>query len=477
MGWRAMDVKELYQLAIAKHAFYETAMAYADEGGTMVQTDPMLKKVLANRGGTMRFNFCARIIKAYTSRARLASVTADGADLGDLLDGFIKQANIHALDLAKYGDAYLMVWPYADDSTDSGVTIRSVDPLSTSVVYEDGQPVLGLRTWVTGSGSERRTRLDVYDAERLTRWQSKDLKNWEPYSDDTGDAEIPHDLGVVPIFHTTIGRPVHYEGYGTQDMILRLIIAHGAAIDFMGWPQIYALYEMNTSAGTAELGDTDYADQDAADIRDETKKLRRDPGSLWAMRAKQVGQLQAASSADFLASLRDYIDMMASLTGVPARYFLAPGGQHPSGDTLTTADSDFREAVSEMTAALADTFKGALEVAAGSTGMNVEAERLTVTWVPQEIQQGKAFWEVTGLKQDAGVPMSQTLLEAGYTMEQIEAFEQDSGKDMTMLRRVEIIDKLGDALGKLTALTATDVISPEKINTLITALISDADTE
>lgn len=462
------DVGHLYHEATEKESDYARAKIYAEKGGDLVARDPMLRKTLGSSSETMRFNFTGRIVKAHISRLLLGDIKAP-TDISTFLADtrWAVQAKTHINDLCTYGDAYMLVWPY-----DEGILTRAVDPISTKLIYdkEDDAPLVGVRHWCERYDNKKATRVNLYDEFELQRWISFDQKVWTPYEDDSGDSVIRHDLGEVPIFHSRTslpyGDPVHLEAYGAQDMIMRLIIAHGAAIDFMGWPQIYALYEMSTAGGTSDLGDTRAADE-SADDRTEVTRLRRDPGSIWALRAKEIGQLTPAQAADFLDSLREYRGMASALAGTPERFFNAPGGQQPSADSQRTADSDFRQKVSELQEELTNTFQNTLGCA-----LNLDADKIEVPWRPEEIAGDESFWNTALRKQEAGVSLPQTLIEGGYTPEQVDEFVTEGrGDDMIMLRRVEILDKLADAIGKMGAATATGAIDKDRINTLIDGII------
>lgn len=458
------DVEELYEEAVRNDTDYLKAQVYEDKGGDLIDSDPVLREKVGNRDA--RFNFTGRIVQAYVSRLILGEVTGVSPDFLKSIRWPV-QWKTHVTDLCKYGDAYFLDWRY-----DDGVLVRALDPISTKLIYdpEDDSPMVGVRHWEERFSNKKAVRVNLYDAEELQRWISYDRKVWEPYTLDGEDAIIPHGLGQVPVFHSRTalpyGKPVHLEAYGSQDMIMRTVVAHAAAIDFMGWPQLFALYEMSTASGTSELGDTRYADE-GFDERTEVSRIRRDPGSIWALRAKELGQLQAASSSDFISTLQEYIATASALTGTPERFFASPGGQHPSADSQRTADADFQQSIKQLQEELTDTFQAALGCAA-----NVASDSIGVPWRAAEIVGDSEFWNTAVRKQEAGVSQSQTLIEGGYSQEQVDAFMADSaGDDLVMERRVNILNTLADALGKLGAATSTGVIDQARINAIIDGVI------
>lgn len=461
------DISELYDEATEDEADYLRAKVYADKGGDLVESDPVLRDKVGNRDA--RFNFTGRIVQAYVARLILGEISGISPDLLKSVRWAV-QWKTHVTDLCKYGDAYLLDW-----ESDNGILVRALDPLSTKLIYdaEDDLPFVGIRHWAERYDNKKAIRVNLYDATELQRWISYDQKTWLPFTEDGTDAVIPHSFGQIPLFHSRTalpyGKPVHLEAYGSQDMIMRTVIAHGAAIDFMGWPQLFALYEWGTAGGTSELGDTRLADE-GFDDRSEVSKIRRDPGSIWALRAKELGQLQAASSSDFISTLQEYIGTASALSGTPARFFASPGGQHPSADSQRTADADFQESIRMLQDELTDTFQNALGCAAG-----VAPDNVTVPWRAPEIIGDSEFWNTALRKQEAGVPLPQTLIEAGYSPEQVDAFvAESSGDDLVMERRVGILNTLADAIGKLGAATSTGVIDQKRINAIIDGVIGGA---
>lgn len=477
----AYDAKALYKAIEDRKDFYLEAQMYAEKGGDLIDSDPVLRAALDDR--PTRFNYTGAIVRAYVSKLIPAEVTINGetsevisADL-DLLK-WDKQTDQHIMDLCKYGDAYMMVWPYEGENGEARVTVRAVDPISTILVYdeEDDSPVVAARSWIEGEGNKRIYRVNIYDAEKLYRWYSVDKDVWEPFEevDEEGNveaSEVVHGIGAIPIVHssTPYGNPVHYEAYGAQDMVMRTVVAHASAMSFQGWPQIYALYEMATGGGTSELGDTRAADEDS-DSRTEVQKLKRDPGSIWALHAKELGQLQPADSSNFIDTLSKYVSVASSLAGVPEKYFASPGGQQPSAESQRAAEAFMGQVVAKLQKELSGTFELTLSMALTAQGNPTPESAVDAPWKAAEIQGDSDFWATALVKQQAGVSVRQTLTEAGYDSGQVDEFMQDGGDEASLLARATILNTMADAITKLTASVSTGFVDQTTVTELINQL-------
>ena len=459
-----MDLTAMYKELAGKLPSYHEAECYADRGGTLPQRDALYAKASEK---FKPISFGGSILRAVTSRLLLGGVDIPEEELALIRWDDLTEA--HHNDLCKYGEAYIIVWPNDDTGE---LMARAIDPQSTCVFYdrETGEPTEAIRAWEDTVAGKKGIRLNHYTDEILARWFSKDGgKTWDPYVDEAEpEAEFFHGLGVLPIFHTHLkgSRPVHYESYGAQDMLLRLCVAYSSSIDLLGWPQIYALYELGSASTTSELGafmDADELPPSETDL-DEVSKLKRSPGSIWALHAKQLGQLQPADTRQLIEGVDKFTKLVSSLTGIPERYFTPPGGQQPSGDSQRAADADFQQLISSIQRKLSATYERVLQLV-------LELPKAPdITWAPAEIAQDADFWATTLRKQEAGVPVEQTLREAGYSQADVDVFMQEQGDDAAMLRRVQILNVIGDAVGKLAAASSTGAINPARVDQLVEAI-------
>ena len=199
-----------------------------------------------------------------------------------------------------------------------------------------------------------------------------------------------------------------------------------ATLDFLGFPQRYALTEMTDASGTAEFSDFDLQQPDAfiTDDAGRTSGLRQGPGELWTLRAKQVGQFSPAGAESFIVTWNQCIAAMSAATSTPMRFFTDPNGQHPSGDSLRAADLPLAQKISTRELSFASTWSDAFTFALQI--QNITADKVIVEWVPSGPTDDlnavsgvpMAVW-----KMRLGVPVRQVFRDMGYTDSQIDSWQ------------------------------------------------------
>ncbi len=398
----------------------------------------------ALRGGSRDFavNLAARPVDAVLDRLEIAAVVCEPDEHTATLHERVWEPNeldieapqIHDNALT-YGDGYLFVWPSETSSDDDGEPVAGGDgvdvfynsPLSLRLLYEEENPRrkrLAIKAWCEGADESKRTRVNLYYGDHLEKWitrkdaakKSDDaltMADFEPYVDDFTDehGRIPNPYGEVPVFHfrtrRPYGRPVHKNAYGPQDALRKLITNQMASSDFAAFPQRYALLEANASADD----DLDWGDDAESDPEDRPSQMVASPGSMWILRNyKSVGQFAPADPDAFLKPQGQFMRLMAATTTTPMRWF-DPSGDVPSGESIRADDAPLVKKIEAFQRSFGATWKDALEFALRI--LDIDAT-VTVQWAPAQTTGDLEYWQAVIQKQDAGVPVRQTLIEAGY---------------------------------------------------------------
>lgn len=425
---------------------YETAEDYYT--GTVGErfASIALQRRVIRSGLSVRFNFAKKPVAAAADRLEIAAVTGPDdvttAELQRLWEdnSLGLEAPLQMRNACKFGDAYLIVWPADDDNDgeDEGTTIASgrVDifynsPLTTRVIYDTENPLrksYAIRRWHCADGE----RVDLYYPDRIEKYVLADgtQDNWDEWRD-AEDDEWPYDnpYGEIPVFHLRTDRPygvpLHEGFYGPQDAITKLIISHLSTVDYQAGPQRYAMLESGATSADQEADDDDFGfgDEDAPSEGD--SQLRSHPGSLWWLQnVKGVGQFDPAVPATFTDPMLTYLRMGADLTNTPL-HKVDPTGDHPSGESLRTAEAPFITKVKGLQRSFGttyrETFDFAIRVARTLRGGAMSRERVGVDlrWEPAASLDPAEMWEMAKLKKEAGLPLRQILLEAGYTADQV----------------------------------------------------------
>lgn len=384
----------------------------------------------------------------------------------------------------KFGDYYVMVWPVVaeDKSTPApslaratqalvtgeqvvednhvevpakksivAVDIMPLDPFTTRVFYDPENPKkksYAIRSWTEGEGQNIVVRVNLYYPDRIERWSHKGKpskrKNaqskWVPYSEDGKPAVLSNPFGEVPIFHfrtdRTYGRPDHYNAYGPQLAINKLVTSHMATIDYQSFPQRYALLDPMADQSGMQGADSDpFAPEDADQMPEDDEnesQLEADPAALWQFTGiKEVGQFEAASADAYLKPFDRYVKALAQVTDTPFHYFDRQGERPPSGENIRQVNEFLNAKAGFRQTSYGGEVKKFTTLALSMLGH--EVERVNVVWEPLENVTSYVEWQAINEKQVAGVPMEVTLIEAGYApavvMEWKRLKEEQEAKD------------------------------------------------
>ena len=384
----------------------------------------------------------------------------------------------------KYGDYYAMVWPVVTEEkptvapTQARVTqalvtgeqivednhvevpskksivavdVMPLDPFTTRVFYDPENPKkksYAIRSWVEGEKTETVVRVNLYYEDRIERWshkgkpsKRKDAQSkWKPYSEDGKPAVLANPFGEIPIFHfrtdRTYGRPDHYNAYGPQLAINKLVTSHLATVDYQSFPQRYALLDPMADQSGMQGADSDPfapedADQDPEDDDNESQ-LEADPAAVWQLSGmKAVGQFEAASADAYLKPFDRYVKALAQVTDTPFHYFDRTGERPPSGENIRQVNEFLNAKAGFRQTSYGGEIKKFTTLALSMLGH--EVERVNVVWEPLENVTTLVEWQAINEKIVAGVPMEVALIEAGYPPAMVQEWkrlkEEQEAKD------------------------------------------------
>lgn len=334
--------------------------------------------------------------------------------------------------MLEYGDAYLFVGLCEDEDEQDKVDLFFNSPMNVRILYEDENPRkkrLAIKKWEVGPKNNKRIRLNLYYGEGTYKFISKGASDrsgaadFQVYTDDSTDemGYVENDSGEIPFFHfrtaRPYGRPEHKKAYGPQDALTKLIKNMMSTSDFAAFPQRWALQETGTT--TDDDLDWDGGNPDFSDTQKPTdlqSQLVSGPGRIWPLRnMKAVGQFQSADVEQFLKPINTFTGLMAAVTATPVSYFLVTLGATAtpaSGESQRKGESPFLSKINARQLSAEASWQDALGY--GLRLLDMEAE-VKVRWAPSQVVSGESGWKAVQEQQKAGVPVRQTLLEAGYT--------------------------------------------------------------
>lgn len=474
-----------------------------------------LRRALERTGTTFRFNMAKTPVDVMADRLEINSVSVVGNDEADAAlqriwqynQMVLESTNIHRR-AGEFGDAYVIVWPSAqpenedgpgnDGQQDDGLTPVDIyynSAKTTRIVYDLENPrykKFAIKKWTTpaqlGMKAKPPTRVNLYYPDRIEKYIStpnskgNQRRDWVQYRDEDDESwPVPNPFGEIPVFHyrtgTPYGDPEHRAAYGPQDAINKLIITHAATIDYHGFPQRYLLSEAGNSSD--ELADFDTSDDiNRFEDTGHDSTLRAGPGEVWWLNGvKQAGQFNPPDPQVFLAPLDVYIRMMAQVTSTPLHYFDPQTYTRlpPSGESIRAAEVPLLKKVRRRQISYGATHQDMLRFALkcatwdGESGAYDDAE-IMVRWTPAATIDDAAGWQMILVKQQAGVPPRQTLIEAGYEEEQVDSWLPYGGDDLD--HRVDLLVKIGTAAQSLGTAAGFGVLDAPQINALISKMLS-----
>lgn len=449
-----------------------------------------LRRALRETMKRYRLTFAAVPVDSIMGKVKLASMTTSDDGLKDVLASIIDENELEEdLDFwlkkaAYFGDYYALVEPTVTDGEDgptaTGATITGKSPLSTAIIYQTADTrrvAFGIQRWTRADG---RVRVNLYyDGETYQlvtkRKTSKGTKakefeplrevDLDPTSETYGEElepSIPNPDGF-PLFHFRVddkpyGLPVHRRAFGPQDAITKLVATHMGSVDFMGFPQRYALANPDKDPeGEMDDAGEDFGDGEESqdDPTSDGSKLKSGPGELWWLRGiKEVGQFDTAEAKNFIEPMLFYIRSMGKLTGTPLYEFDLDGAE-PSGESRRRADAPQNDHADKLKRSFEATISSMLEHALDVVG---HADKVvTVSWKPAEVVTDAESWATVSTKVKNGVPLRVALLETGYSPEQVEEWYPEKGGPAVS---ADLASTLAEALAKLGQASAAGMASP-----------------
>lgn len=454
---------------------YEKAEAYYEGEVPEKFVSPEVRKLLSGSDSDFRVNMAGRVVTAVLDRMEIASVTAEPIDDGeedeedtDPLDDDldpdpndedqteddepelspeekeldeaiakiwrdnemdIESPEIHEK-MLEYGDAYLFVG--LNDEEEGVVDLYYNSPLNVRVLYDDENPRkkrCAIKRWCVGPKNNEKVRLNLYydgaTYKFITAGKTKgtSCSEFEIHTDDSTDelGRVIDPDGKIPFFHfrtaRPYGRPEHKNAYGPQDGITKLVTNMMGNADFTAFPQRWGMQETGTTTDDDLDWGTSAADQtDETDPNNLQSQLTSGPGRIWLLRnLKAVGQFATGDVEQFLKPINAFAGMMAATTGTPISYLQQAMGAPAtptSGESQRKGESPLISKINARQMSAESTWSDALGYALELKGLTGEAK---VRWAPTQVVSGESGWKAVQEQQKAGVPIRQSLLEAGYT--------------------------------------------------------------
>lgn len=518
------DLMEGLQVLANSLPDYHRAEMYYEATNPEFFASIRLRRALERTGITFRFNMAKTPVDVMADRLEINAIQVAGDEQADQILQRIWDQNMMELEstnihrrAGEFGDAYLLVWPTVvdpdDDVDQSGLSAeeeqeesdldyQQIDmfynsPKTTRVVYDIENPIrkkYAIKKWTLpaqlGMKAKPPTRVNLYYPDRIEKYvttpnsKGNNRRDWIEFRDeDDEEWPVSNPFGEIPVFHfrtgTPYGDPEHRAAYGPQDAINKLIITHAATIDYYGFPQRYLLSD--PTHGSDELADFDTSDDiNRFEDTGHDSTLRAGPGEVWWLNGvRQAGQFNPPDPQVFLQPLEIYIRMMAQVTSTPLHYFDPQTYTRlpPSGESIRAAEVPLLKKVRRRQVTYGrgwtEAMQFALKIATWEDDAGagrIAQPNIVIRWTPGATIDDLVGWQMMKMKQDLGVPPRQTLLEAGYEENQVDAWLPYAGDDLN--QRVDLLTKVAGAAQALATAANLGALDPVQVNQIITGMLN-----
>lgn len=426
-----MTILTEYVSAIQKNAeHYRVAEAYYKGTNPETFASAKLAHIMRTTKQTTTHNYCRVIVDAVLNRLEVANIVCDTqkaqAKVNEVWENnelSLEAYEIHRNALA-YGDSYALVWP----DENGAVQISYNSPRTTALVYDPENPrkkLYAVKMWTEPdlkNMGKTQTRLNIYTPNYIHKYatQSETVTEGTQWSN-VGREDNP--FGEVPVFHfrthRPYGKPEHFEAYGPQDDMNKLVATHMFTVDYQGAPQRYAL-AMQGEADAVDFGDDETE-------RENLNSLRSAPGDLWYLKGiHNVGQFQPADPKVFWEPIKNLKESMAALTDTPFHYLERGLSGVSGGEALRVSEAPLLKKVADRQTSFGTTWR---EVFLFVLKIEEISARIEVKWDLVESMDALGQWDVMLKKINAGLSHRQALREAGYEESDIERIMAERAKE------------------------------------------------
>jgi hypothetical protein len=465
----------------------------------------VMQRLLVRKEVNYKAVLSAVPVDAVVEKLEIIDIQSSDEEITDFLQEEVWKANqlqfVHKtaiLAAEKFGDAYIFMWPEYDDvegevtqeaegsdeaadQVMTGIIACYQSPLKVRVFYDDLNPAYkthAVKRKKTGKGKQECAWLYLADGTieyyetPLNKCGIDDFEYVEDVDNPTGGIPFIHLRNDLPY-----GCPLHQKAYGPQNQLTKFIVNEVSGSDFNAFPQRYALAKTRSASQGGDDIDWSGTDETVPD-KDENvvSKLVSGPGRIWDLSGfDSVGQFASADVEQYLKPMEKAVQLMAAATNTPVYYFTADstGGGTPSGESVRQRDARLNTKTEWQQKLLDSQFDEMLSMAV-SLAYDATPDDLSISikWKPIEYVSETEKLELVSKKIELGVPPEIAFAEAGYDEETVRQWLTGKPNDTELLRRVTLLNTMGDAVQKIGTAAALG-IDLSQANELISDLFAD----
>src|SRR5690348_16753636 len=466
----------------------------------------VMQRLLVRKEVNYKAVLSAVPVDAVVEKLEIVDIQSSDEEVTDFLQEEVWKANqlqfVHKtaiLAAEKFGDAYIFMWPEYDYEEQvvteegappadeaqlvmTGIVACYQSPMKVRVFYDDMNPsrkTHAVKRLKTGKGKQERAWLYLEDGTielyetPLNKCGIDDFEYVEDVDNPTGQIPFIHLRNDLPY-----GCPLHKNAYGPQNQITKFLVNEVSGSDFNAFPQRYALAKTRSASQGGDDIDWSGSDDTVPDQEENiVSKLVSGPGRIWDLSGfDSVGQFASADVEQYLKPMERAVQLMASATNTPVYYFTADstGGGTPTGESIRQRDARLNTKTEWQQKLLDSQFKEMLYMAYEILYDTEDDEDLSISikWKPIEYVPESEKLDMVQKKIELGIPAAVAFAEAGYDESTVDAWLAGKPNDAELLRRVTLLNQMGDAVQKIGTAAALG-IDLSQANELISNLFSD----
>jgi hypothetical protein len=302
------------------------------------------------------------------------------------------------------GIAFIMVWNSGDDRKPVLLTAEHPAEVYVAIDYETGLRIAALKRWMDEWTGE--SRANLYFADRVEKWvRPKGKTEYEPM------VRMNNPLGVVPIVPILNRKSLKRDSYlsefhdvmSTQDQINKLVMDMLIASEYSAFRQRWV------TGIDVPIG------EDGKPIQPFNLGVDRmlsagDP-------AARFGEFGASDLSNYVRSIENRVQSLASRSRTPAHYLLGQSGTFPSGETLNATETGLIAKTKGHMREYDDPLEEVISLGFRVMGETSKAQitDAEIMWNDPEYRTESEHVDACVKKLAAGVPYEQIWIDLGYT--------------------------------------------------------------
>ena len=371
-----------------------------------------------------RENLCPAVVSAHVDRLTVES-WGDNADEA-AQEGMTRLARLVHTEAHVTGDAFTLTW-YRPGTTDPMPVFHRAHQIVPFINDEQPDQLdAAAKVWIDAEGY---ARINLYDAEKLTRWRSTSKASvltfaertnpptlpdsasaWQPH--DTRDAkhEEGHAFRAVPVCWWKRGAPSQFDRgvsilrdvISPQDRLNKVIADAVVSAERIALPVRYILNVAEEQLRARLNPSTGLMEPPRPPFDEAVNSL------LMHSAGGPAGQFEGPDAQHLMLMKNDLESEVARITGVPSYYLAQTSGDVPSGESLRVVTSRLLSAVTSFQRDANPVWKGQLELLGWTNP--------AIKWAnPMPMSEAERVEVATAKHRDLGYALEDAIADLGET--------------------------------------------------------------